>query len=255
MSMPTLSIIILARNEADNIADCIHSCAFADEILVIDDSSTDETVALAKAASPKVKVFEHALNGDYAQQRNFGIECACGDWILFIDADERITDELRHDIISKLTQNKARAYRLQRLNVLEGQIIRHGPLRSDRVTRLFPKNKGFFTRKVHERLETELTKENLSGHLLHLTYPTWESYWIKFERYTAISAQSYFDEGKHVNFFSDILLRPFWAFLKMYIFNLGFLDGKMGWVLAVNYSIYTMTKYVRLWSLRNKHQR
>lgn len=248
--MATLSVLILTKNEASNIKDCINSCAFADEILVIDDCSNDDTKIIAEQTATNVRVISHALQDDWAQQRNFAIAQAKGDFVLFIDADERISKELGKSIQSVISGTSLDvAYEFKRVNQFAQGTLKHGVFRPDWVCRLFPRQAGHYVRPVHERLIINLTIQKIKGDLFHHTYPTWDIYWRKFDKYTQISAENYYHEGKRINFILDIVLRPFWAFFKIYILNLGCLDGKLGFIFSVNHALYTMTKYVRLKSL------
>lgn len=248
--MATLSVLILTKNEASNIEDCINSCVFADEILVIDDFSNDDTKIIAEQTAKNVRVISHALQDDWAQQRNFAIAQAKGDFVLFIDADERISKELGKSIQSVISGASLDvAYKFKRINQFAQGALKHGVFRPDWVCRLFPRQAGHYIRPVHERLIVNLAIQKIKGDLFHYTYPTWDMYWRKFDKYTRISAENYYHEGKQINFVVDIVLRPFWAFFKIYILNLGFLDGKLGFIFSVNHALYTMTKYVRLISL------
>ncbi len=251
--MASLSAIILTHNEAHNIEDCIKSCLFADEILVIDDNSTDNTVALAKAVSPKVTVVSHALNSDWSQQRNFAMSVATGDYILFIDADERVTDTLRNSISKELSKESLAQVSFKRVNNFELGKPRHGVFRPDWVIRLFPKNTGSYERPVHEQFVSSLPVHKVDGEIIHYTYTNWDSYWRKINNYARISSENYHKTGRKCSFICDIVLRPFWAFIKIYFLNLGFLDGKLGWIFSIYHYAYTMDKYVRLYTLeKNK---
>lgn len=250
--MASLSAIILTHNEAHNIEDCIKSCLFADEILVIDDNSTDNTVTIAQAVSPKVRVVNHALNSDWAQQRNFAMTLASSEYILFIDADERITDCLKKSIIEALYKKTVAQYSFKRVNNFALGKPRHGVFRPDWVIRLFPKNSGKYDRPVHERFISGLPHKKLSGEILHFTYCNWDRYWEKINTYAKVSAENYSKSKKKCSFTRDIVLRPIWAFIKVYFINLGFLDGKLGWIFSIYHAVYTTNKYVRLYSL-NKH--
>lgn len=245
-----LSVLLIAKNERKHIADCIKSVAFADEVIVIDDNSEDDTAAIAKQLG--AKVFTRALNGDFAGQKNFAMAQAQGEWLLLIDCDERITPELATEIQLAIKNNQPIAYRLKRISYFAGQRVRFGTLRPDSVCRLIPNQGLKFEGLVHEKLIHHLTEKILKSPMIHHTYDSWTQYYAKFEQYTRLSAQSYQQRGRKANFFRDIIARPLWAFIKVYVFYGGFLDGKIGWILAVNHFHYTMTKYTRLYSLQ-KH--
>lgn len=245
-----LSVIVIAKNEQQHIAACLTSVAFADEIIVIDDHSSDDTAELARAAG--ATVYQRAMNGDFAAQQNFAIEKAQGQWLLFIDCDERTTPALATEIQAVIQQSPqpACAYRLRRLNHFAGQRVRFGTLRPDSVVRLIPNDNVHFAGRVHQTLQHRFSEKTLAQPMLHYTYASWSQYYQKFEQYTRISAQQMAERGKRVAFFRDILLRPQWAFFKMYIVHGGFLDGKIGWLLAINHYHYTQAKYARLLAIQ-----
>lgn len=247
--MNKLSTLIVARNEEKNIKECIKSVEFSDEIIVIDDYSTDKTVEIATSLG--AKVFQRAMNGDWSAQQNFSIEKAMYDWVLLIDADERITPNLANEIKEILKKDDLYAYRIKRLNYFGGKRVRFGALRPDFVTRLLPKKDFYLTGQVHPKLHYPYPEKKLKNPMLHYTYENWDAYWRKFDKYTKLSAIKYQEENRSVNFFRDILLRPIWAFIKVYIIQLGFLDGKMGWILALNHYLYTTTKYARFYELKH----
>lgn len=244
-----LSVIIIAKDEEKNIIGCLNSVAFADEIIVVDDYSDDKTVDFAKQQG--AIVFQRALDGDFAAQQNFGIDKASGDWLLFLDCDERITPALAEEIKSKVQCNERHAYSVRRLNHFAGQPVMHGVLRPDFVCRLLPNQGVRFGGMVHQKLEHRFTEKKLTSPMLHYTYISWSQYYRKFEQYTRLAAKQYAQQGKTVNVLRDFIIRPFWAFFKVYVIHRGFLDGKIGWLLAVNHYHYTQTKYSRLYAIQH----
>lgn len=253
--MTTISAIILTHNEAENIVDCVEACQFADEILIVDDNSTDETISLAQQTSSKVKVLSRSLNKNWAEQRNFAISSASSDWILFVDADERVSSELAQNIARAVESNEAAAYSILRINYFSDGPLRHGVFRPDWVLRLFPKKSGKYERAVHERFvpAVDIPKKKINGELKHYTYRDWQSYWRKFDLYTEVSALSYHKNNRKASPIRDFVFHPTWAFFKAYFIHLGFLDGRLGFVFSIYQSLYTLTKYVKLDSL-NRHK-
>lgn len=245
-----LTVVILTRNEADNITDCINSVSFADEVLVLNNGSTDNTVELAQALG--ATVIERDLNNDYSGQRNFGIETAKNNWILMLDADERVTEKLAYEIKVCVEVNKDACYQISRENHFLERKVLHGVLRPDNVERLFKKEGSFYEGLVHERLHTPYAKQKLSGRLIHYPYKSWEAHMKKMNRYTTLLAIKYHEKGKKCHFFSDILIKPLWAFFKMYVIHAGFLDGKLGFEFCLTHYFYTLEKYLKLNSL-NKY--
>lgn len=245
--MVNVSVLILARNEEENIVDCIRSCQFAQEIVVIDDNSTDKTVSLAKAEG--ALVYTHALAGDWGQQQTYGIQQCSHEWIFMIDADERCTPELQIAIAQMVANNEPYACWIERKNAFHHNQATHGVLRPDYVCRLMPKKGTYVEGFVHPAIITPYKNKKIKGTLLHYTYDNWEQYFRKFNQYTTLAANKYKEQGKSCSFIRDIMIRPAWAFFKMYILDKGFLDGKMGWILSVDHYFYTMNKYVKLYYL------
>lgn len=246
-----ITAIILARNEEAHIEDCIKSIQCADEILVIDDNSTDKTAILATNLG--AKVINHALDNDWSQQRRFGISQANGDWVLFIDADERISPELNREIKHVIQRDELKAYWLRRYNIFHHNKASHGSMRPDKVLRFMPKNGASVEGFVHETFVSPYPQDILSGKLFHYTYDNWTQYFNKFNRYTSAAALKYYEAGKTCSFWKDIVLRPQWAFFKVYILQKGFLDGKIGFILSLYHYIYTVTKYVKLYYLHKSN--
>ena len=245
--MSKLTVIILAKNEEQNIVDCINSAKFADDILVIDDFSKDRTVTLAQELG--ARVIQHGLDGSWEQQKNFAIKESQGEWIFFLDADERISEELAKSMQDAINNPEKGSYLVQRENKFHHNEATHGVLRPDWVLRLCPRDGAMVLGNVHEKLTSPYDESNLKGILYHYTYDNWDQYFRKFNQYTSLLAIQYQERNKKVSFVKDIIFRPLWAFIKMYILHGGFKDGKMGYILSVNHYFYTMTKYVKLYYL------
>ncbi len=245
--MSKLTVIILAKNEEQNIVDCINSAKFADEVLIIDDFSTDKTVQIAESMG--VRVVQHALNGDWGGQQTFAIHEARHEWIFFLDADERITSDLQASIQEAVAKNEQKSYWVQRFNQFYHNRATHGVLRPDWVLRLMPAEGSYVDGYVHPAIITPYVEDRLTGKMLHYTYDNWPQYFNKFNNYTTLAAEKYKKSNKKVSFVKDIIFRPLWAFIKMYMLQGGFKDGKMGYILSVNHYFYTMTKYVKLYYL------
>lgn len=245
--MGKLSVLILAKNEEKNISGCIHSVPFADEVLVIDDHSTDKTKEMAESLG--ARVITRAMDGDWGGQQSFAIQQARYEWVLFLDADERISEPLGQEIVAAVAKGEPLAYWIQRENKFKHNHATHGILRPDFVDRLFPAKDSYVEGLVHPKIVTPYPNRRLKNLMYHYTYDNWNQYFGKFNNYTRLAAEKYKKEGKRCNFFLDIMLRPAWAFFKIYFLNLGFLDGKLGFIFSVNHFFYTMTKYVRLYYL------
>ena len=188
--MSTVTAIILARNEEQHIVDCIKSIQFADEILVIDDGSTDQTVSLATGLG--AKVIPHPLNGDWSQQRRFGISQAQSEWILFVDSDERVSPELAKSI-QRAIQGEPNAYWLRRYNLFHHNQATHGVVRPDKVLRLMPREGATVEGAVHEAFISPYPQDTLEGKLYHYTYDNWTQYLNKVNKYSSAAAANYYE--------------------------------------------------------------
>ena len=243
-----LSVLILAKNEEKNIADCIKSVSFADELIIVDSGSEDNTCFIAESMG--AKVYQHNMDDDgFAGQRNFALEKAKYNWVLYLDADERVTQELAEEILEHIGQRSLSVAAVKRINVVMGKKMHYGVYRPDYAVRLFPKDSVYWTGMVHEKAVTELPVKELKSVVYHLCLTNWSQYFEKFNKYTDMMAKKMSKQGENINFFS-MHLHALFAFFRMYILQLGFLDGKLGFILCQYHYFYTLTKYVRLEQLR-----
>ncbi len=242
--MAKLAVVILTKNEEKNIVAAMESAAFADEIIVVDSGSTDETQRLAEERG--AKFFLHPMGEDgFAGQRNFALTQTAADWVFYLDADERIMPAAAQDIQAAIQQEKA-AYKVKRINIVFGQPMKYGEHAPDWCVRLFPRRAVQWEGVVHETPQTKLPVKALANPLHHYTYNDWDRYFEKFNQYTSLMAKRMLANGKRAAF-SDILFHPLFAFIRFYILRLGFLDGKQGLIFALNHYFYTMIKYVKLY--------
>ena len=241
-----LAVIILTHNEERHIEACIRSATFADEILVIDDMSTDRTAELAQNLG--ARVVTHPLAGDFAGQRNFALTQTDADWVLYVDADERVNEGTEAELRRIMAADARAVYEIKRINVVFGQRMCCGGHRPDYPRRFFPREAVHWTGLVHERTESELPVRRMGGSLLHHTYESWAQYFQKFNQYTTLMAERQHREGRHASFLK-ILLDPPFAFFRYYILQRGFLDGRLGFILAMFHGFYTMAMYVKLYDL------
>lgn len=242
--MVPVSVLILAKNEEKNIGECILSCNFASEVIVIDDGSTDKTQEIAENLG--ARVIQRSMNGDWGGQQTFAIQQANFPWIFFIDADERCTPELCTEIAEKVNQGDKYGYWVRRINHFKHNVVKHGPLSPDWVCRLMPTEGSYVEGFVHPKIVHQFKDKRLKCDMLHYTYETWEQYLNKMNHYSTLAAKKNIEQGKKSNFILDIILRPAFAFFKMYILKLGVLDGQIGYMLCKNYSNYTMNKYIKM---------
>lgn len=245
-----VSIVLLTRNEESNIRACLESCTFAQEVILVDDGSMDRTVEIAGELG--ARIFHRSMNGDWGAQQTYGIEQAAQPWIFLLDADERVTPQLKASIEKVLNgDDRHVSYEVQRENHFISGRASHGVVRPDWVLRLMPREGASVVGQVHPAIVTPFPSKRLKGRLVHFPYANWDSYFRKFDKYTKLAAEKYLAEGRNCHFVSDILLRPAWAFFKVYFLNRGFLDGKLGFIFSVNHYFYTLAKYVRFYYLKN----
>ncbi len=253
--MPTLAVLILTKNEEQNIKACINSVAFTDEIIVVDSGSEDNTCKIAESMG--AKVYQHDMaEGGFAGQRNFALDCTNADWVLYLDADEQITPALAKEIQQHIQEEPQRAGAIKRISVVMGQLMHHGVYRPDYITRLFPRNKVKWEGVVHEEALTDLSVVKLSSPAHHHCLTSWEQYFEKFDKYTTLMAEKMYQNGKTTNSIA-MHLHAIFAFIQMYIIKLGFMDGILGLVLCQYHYFYTLTKYVKLQKIndvRNKQE-
>ena len=247
-----LSAIVITRDEEANIADCLASVSFAREIVVVDSGSGDRTVERARAAG--ARVVQSGRWPGFGPQKNHALDLATQPWVFSLDADERVTPELRAEIVAVLQQPElaADAYSVPRRSSFCGQYMAHSGWYPDRVVRLFRRGTARFSEDaVHEHLVTQGPPARLRGDLLHTTYPDLETMLEKLNRYSTASAGMLQAEGRSASL-SGAVGRGLWAFFRTYVLRSGWLDGRMGFVLAVSIAEGTYYKYLKLWSMRHR---
>jgi glycosyltransferase involved in cell wall biosynthesis len=248
-----LSVIITTFNEEVNIGDCIESVLWADEILVVDSFSKDKTVEVAERYP--VKVLQREYFGS-AAQKNWALDRVHHDWVLIVDADERVTPELAAEILRVLASRpQVDGYYIKRENVFVDRVIAHSGWSTDKVIRLFCREKGRYpNRRVHADLAIEGPTPLLEHAFLHYTFRSFDQYFDKFLNYAEWGAAQAFREGRTVGVL-EIAGRPLWRFLRTYVVQLGFLDGLHGLVLCTLQAFGVFLKYARLWEYRLRTKR
>jgi glycosyltransferase involved in cell wall biosynthesis len=248
--MSKLSVILITKNEAANIQACLESVAWADEIIVVDSGSTDDTVAICKELNAKVHV--HDWPG-FGVQKNRALGYATKDWVLSLDADERVTPELRAEIVTVVNGNSVSdAYLVPRLSNYCGRFMRHSGWYPDLLPRLFRRGKVRFSDDlVHERLMVEGQPGELKGLLLHYAFDDLEEVLHKVNQYSSAGARMMQQRGRQASL-TGAVLRGFWSFVRTYILRGGILDGREGFMLAVSNAEGTYYRYLKLMLLNQK---
>jgi (heptosyl)LPS beta-1,4-glucosyltransferase len=249
----TISAVLIVKNEAESLRACLDTLTWCDEIVIMDSGSTDDTIKIAQEYTDKI--FTNTDWQGYGQQRQLAQAKATSTWILMIDADERVTPELKTSIQYIVSENDHHAvYATPRLSWVFGRFIRHCGWYPDYVTRLYPANKGRYgDDKVHEKVyyDNDITLKYLDGDLLHYTYKDMEHYLVKSANYAAAWAEQRHAGGKQSSLLQGFL-HGLGCFIKMYIVRAGFLDGRQGLLLSLLSAHSTFVKYADLWTRRQK---
>lgn len=228
-----ISFCIITLNEEANIGRCLASCVkLADEILVVDSGSTDRTETIARQF--EVRWVRQEWLG-YVGQKNHALSLAANDWVFSLDADEELSPQLQEEVaaLKKGTDPDVAGYSMPRCVLYEGRWIRHGDWYPDRLIRLFRKNKARFAGgRVHERLELSGPCARLSGELYHHSFRDAADHWERCQKYARLWAETQFEAGQRTSALAQTS-RSFFRFLRGYVFRRGFLDGKLGFRIAL----------------------
>ena len=245
-----LSVVIITKNAATRLGPCMDSASFADEILVVDSKSSDGTAELA--AQRGARVLQQAWLG-FGAQKQFAVAAARHDWVLCLDADERVSERLHSSILAVLAAPAARAYAMPRCNRFMGRWLRHGEGYPDWSLRLFDRRHARWSDDpVHEKVLADEAPAHLQGDLLHDSAETLAAYLDKQNRYTSLQAEALFKAGKHAGV-AQLLLSPLLRFIRFYFLRLGFLDGTAGLVHIVIGCCNSFDKYAKLMALRRSN--
>jgi glycosyltransferase involved in cell wall biosynthesis len=247
-----ISVVVIAKNEAASIARCLQSIAWADEVIVLDSGSTDDTVSICRRYTQHV--YETDWPG-FGPQKNRALDLATGDWVISLDADEWMTPELRDEIQSTVATSVEQAgFRIPRLSSFCGRDMRHSGWWPDYVVRLFRRGRARFSDDiVHERVIVDGEIGTLVNPIRHETYVDLEDMLEKMNSYSTLSAQKLLAAGKRPGLMSAVL-KAVWAFFRTYILRRGFLDGREGFMLAVSTAEVTYYRYAKCLFL-DEHER
>ncbi|MDD5428200.1 MAG: glycosyltransferase family 2 protein [Candidatus Omnitrophica bacterium] len=258
MQREKLSVVILTKNEADMVARCLESVKWADEIVIVDDNSKDDTVAVAKKYTDKIII--NPLNGDFTKQRNMGTDNSSGDWILQMDQDESVTPELKCKILEILRGGTGHAaFRFKRSNNFCGKFLEFGGENSHRPMRLFKKGRARFTAsdiRMDEALEVDGSVGDIDAVMEHYNFPDISRYVVRQDFYSTLEAKALFNKIGIIpekKLRRELTFGPAKLFFKMYIKRQGCKDGIHGLVFAVLSAWRRFLIYAKYWELNKEH--
>lgn len=249
----SLTVVIVAKNEARNIAECIASASFADEIVVLDSNSSDNTAALAAQAGARVVQTDWP---GYGPQVARGFALATTGWVLSLDADERISPALRAEVLAAIRSDAGfDGYRIPRLSEFCGQFIHHSGWRPDHTLRLGRRERsGFTDHFLHAHMTVDGRIGELSNDIVHFSYPDLHDVLEKLDRYSSGHARDMLARGKSASV-GKAVVHGIFAFIRTYLLRFGFLDGERGLMLAIYNAEYTYYKYIKLKFMKSPPQR
>ena len=238
-----ISVVLITKNEAANIAQCLESVRWADEIIVLDSGSQDQTTEIAKNFTSHI--YFHPF-GDFASQKNKALSYATGDWVFCIDADEVVTPALAEELKKMAQGPQKKAYSVHRETYFFRQRLRFSGTQNDYPIRFFPRTEARFYQAVHESIQTELPREHLQAILLHHTTRNFKQYQEKLAQYIPLEIESMTLQGRSKSFLRAVFF-PCFVFMKLYFLQGGILDGRAGFIFALLSAYYTGVKHFRYW--------
>jgi glycosyltransferase involved in cell wall biosynthesis len=242
--MPTLGVAIITKNAAIHLAQCLAAVSWADQIVVLDSGSTDETEAIARAAGAQFT--QSADWPGFGIQKNRALALLNTDWILALDADEIVSAELRQAINTAINTAETEVFEIERRSAFCGHWVKHSGWGDDWIARLFKRGSANYSDDlVHERLVFSCNPRKLSGLLLHYSYDDFEMVLNKINHYSSAGAAQRFAKGKRSSL-STAILRGLWAFLRTYLLKRGFLDGRAGFLIALMNAETTFYRFIKL---------
>lgn len=245
MKIP-VSVAIITKNEEKNIRDALESVKDFEEIVIVDSFSDDRTVEICREYTDKI--FQIEWKG-FAKQKQFAIDKATLPWVFVLDADEKVTEPLKVEIIEKVKDTGVVGYFIPRKNFFIGKWIKHSGWWPDYTLRLFKKDRGRMEeRQVHEKIAVDGKTDYIKEPMLHYTYQNIEDFIVKMQKYSTLSAMEFLNKNpSKYRILIKMIFAPVFTFFKMFILRLGFLDGIRGFILAVFYSFYSFLKYAKAW--------
>ncbi|HWA51919.1 MAG TPA: glycosyltransferase family 2 protein [Patescibacteria group bacterium] len=239
-----ISAVVIAKNEEGNIENCLKNLNFCDEIIIIDDYSADNTAKIAKNFT--TKIYKRHLNYNFAAQRNYGLTKASCEWILFVDADEIVSNTLKAEILLKISQENINGFYIKRRDIFLDRELKFGETGNVKLLRLAKKDSGKWKRKVHEYWNIKGQTQELGSYLIHDKKQNLFEFVNKLNDYSTLHAQENEKENKKSNMFK-IVLYPFLKFVDNYFLKLGFLDGIPGFINATLMSFHSFLAWSKEW--------
>jgi glycosyltransferase involved in cell wall biosynthesis len=250
--MTKITAIIPTLNEEERIQNSLKSAEFADEVIVIDSYSTDKTVEIVKQSNA---ILLQRKFDDFSSQKNYAIDHASNDWIIWIDADEVLTTELQDEIKKAIHHPEDNVgFYVYRIFFFKGKRMRYTGTQNDRLIRVFNRKYCKYEGKVHEKIKAEGKLGVLENRILHYSYISFDRYIIKLNQHSALKAEELFETGMLITPF-HVIIKPIARFIKHYFIKLGFLDGFYGFVISFALSYGVLVRYIKLWNLKQKQRR
>ena len=246
---PTVSACLIVRNEADELAECLATLGWADEIVVVDDESTDATVAIAERFTKRVLV--RPKRDDFAGQRNFALETAVCDWVLFVDADERVTEALRDEVLAAVGAPGIDGYFLRRCDINFGYAFRFGESMRAPILRLARRDAGRFEGRVHETWRVRGRTQILNTPLLHYSHPDISAFLRKVDYQSSLAATRLAEEGRGAGAW-ELVVHPLGNFFRNYVVHQGFRDGVPGLIYALLMALHPFLARAKQWEGRRR---
>lgn len=247
--MNKITTVVLTHNDEGRIVDCLENLDFSEELIIIDDQSSDRTLEICKQYTNKI--YTRSLAGNFASQRNYALNFASNSWVLFIDSDELVDEKLKKEILLTIKQENYSGYYIRRIDKMWGRKILHGEVGQVKLLRLAKKGSGKWHGKVHETWNVSGSKRELNSPLIHVPHRNVSEFLTDIEQYSSLRAEELAEKGVKTNFF-EILMYPLAKFFKNYFFNQGYKDGVAGFVYAMMMSFHSFLVRGKLYTARKK---